>query len=585
MIQALLAKARRGENVYIPDVRNAFASGETKVVCTVEPAVGAARQWELRLPRTEDPRELKFVQEYFYACIYNVISTFGGLRMSLCLSPGDAFAKTICETLEEVFQVGLAKTGRSGYGKCLNVADRINAAFGQPPFAFHITEKAADVRAEEPAAGTDALSAFLAAARKAENATLCGIDIGGTDIKVVGTRGGRIIAVKEFDWNPSEMTRVEDIIDKILLMADLMAAVMSLPDTLQARGMREEMLNKDAPVDAMRDAVALAAGMFGPPLLFDGIGVCFPDVVINDRIVGGETYKTRGIRAASSDYEVEFAKLKNLRQLILLRCRQGGAVHIANDGSLAAYTAAVETAHSPNAGIVADGVLAHTLGTEFGSGWIDETGAIPQIPLEIYNCIIDIGNDPARAYDVNDVRSVNNFNTGLPGTLQKYGSQSGAYRLAMRMFEESAPQRIDELFDRGFLTRRGDGVYVASQPADMRKPLLEHLMRLASGGDAVCEEIFREIGEFLAVTFQETDFLLRQKTHLRVLLGRFVKHPRCTELMQEGVNRRLAVPFVAGDGDLAFTPLMKDLRDDPEHTIAQFGQAVGAAHFAASILD
>ncbi len=585
MIQALLAKAQRGENVYITDVRDAFVSGKTKIVCTVEPAMGATRQWELRLPQTEDPRELAFVQEYFYAYIYNVISTFGGLRMTLCLPPEDAFAETICGTLAEVFQVELAKSGRSGYGKCLNVADRINAAFRQPPFAFHITTEQTHVRAEQPAAGTDALSAFLDAARKAETATLCGIDIGGTDIKVVGTRGGRIVAVKEFDWNPSEMTRVEDLIDKILLMADLMAAAISLPDTLQARDLRAEMLNKDAPVDAMRAAVRLAADTFGPPLLYDGIGVCFPDVVINDRIVGGETYKTRGIRAASGDYEAEFAKLKNLREILAKRCRQGGAVHIANDGSLAAYTAAVETAHSPNAGMVADGVLAHTLGTEFGSGWIDETGAIPQIPLEIYNCIIDIGNYPARAYDVNDVRSVNNFNTGLPGTLQKYGSQSGAYRLAMRLFEESAPQRIDELFDRGFLTRRGEGVYVASQPADMRKPLLEHLMRLASDGDAVCERIFREIGEFLAVTFQETDFLLGQKTNLRVLLGRFVKHARCSELMQEGVDRRLPVPFVSGDSDLAFTPLMKDLRDDPEHTIAQFGQAVGAAHFAASVLD
>ncbi|MFH1879474.1 MAG: hypothetical protein ABIK64_01615, partial [Bacillota bacterium] len=577
MIQALLAKAELGENVYITDVRDAFSLGGTKIVCMLEPAIGAMRQWELRLPQTEDPRELAFVQEYFYACIYNIISTFGGLRMALCLSPVDAFAQSICATLQDVFQVVLAKSGRSGYGKCLNVADRINAAFGQPPFAFHTGTHEADVRVEQPAAGAEALSAFHAASQKARSATLCGIDIGGTDIKVIGTRNGRITAVKEFDWNPSEMTKVEDVIDKVLLMTDLMAAVMSLPNTPQARNLRAEMLNKDASVDEMRGAIRLAADTFGPLLLFDGIGVCFPDVVLNDIIVGGETYKTRGIRAASNDYEEEFARLKKLPLLILERCRQDGAVHIANDGSLAAYTAAVEIAHSPDSGMVTDGVLAHTLGTEFGSGWIDESGAIPQIPLEIYNCIIDIGNYPARAYDVNDVRSVNNFNTGLSGTLQKYCSQSGAYRLAMRMFETCEPQRIDELFDRGFLSRRGGGVYVAAQPADMRKPMLEYLMRLASGGDAVSEQIFREIGEFLAVTFEETEFLLRQKTKLRVLLGRFVKHQRCSELMQEGVNRRLSTQFVSGDSDLAFTPLMKDLRDDPEHTIAQFGQAVGAA--------
>ena len=585
MIQALLAKAERGENVYITDVRDAFSAGKTKISCTLEPAKGAARQWELRLPQTDDPRELALVQEYFYACLYNILSTFGGLRMMLRLSPEDAFARDICATLDEVFQVRLKRSERSGYGKCLNVADRINAAFGQAPFAFHIGARGADVRPPQPVGETDALSAFLAASQKASGATLCGIDIGGTDIKVIGAQNGRIAAVKEFDWNPAAMTKVEELIDGILLMADLMAAAMSLPDTPQAQSLRAEMLDKNAPADVIRGAVKRAAETFGPPLLFDGIGVCFPDVVIGDSIVGGETYKTRGIRAASSDYEKEFAKLRTLRSLILQRCRQGGAVHIANDGSLAAYTAAVETAHSPNADVVADGVLAHTLGTEFGSGWIDETGVIPQIPLEIYNCIIDIGNYPARAYDVNDVRSMNNFNTGVPGTLQKYGSQSGAYRLAMRMFETDASQRIDELFDKGFLTRCDGGIYVATEPADMRKPLLEHLMLLACDGDAVSERIFREIGEFLAVTFAETDFLLRQKTKLRVLLGRFVKHQRCVELMQEGVNRRSSAQFVSGDADLAFTPLMKDLRDDPEYTIAQFGQAVGAAHFAASVLS
>jgi len=69
-----------------------------------------------------------------------------------------------------------------------------------------------------------------------------------------------------------------------------------------------------------------------------------------------------------------------------------------------------------------------------------------------------------------------------------------------------------------------------------------------------------------------------------VLFGRFVKHKRCFELMQEGANARNPVTFVAGDGNLAFTPLMLDLKNDPAHTVAQFGQAVGAAYFAASQL-
>jgi len=54
--------------------------------------------------------------------------------------------------------------------------------------------------------------------------------------------------------------------------------------------------------------------------------------------------------------------------------------------------------------------------------------------------------------------------------------------------------------------------------------------------------------------------------------------------MQEGAHKILDVTFDAGDESLAFTPLMIDLKNDPAHTVAQFGQAVGAVHFAASLL-
>ncbi len=49
------------------------------------------------------------------------------------------------------------------------------------------------------------------------------------------------------------------------------------------------------------------------PFRFDAIGVCFPDVVVRDKIVGGEVYKTRGIRENPGlDYEREFRRLSDL---------------------------------------------------------------------------------------------------------------------------------------------------------------------------------------------------------------------------------------------------------------------------------
>lgn len=584
MMQSFLKRAEEGENVFLSDVRKAFSQESSKITCVLDLVTGGQKSWELHLPTFHSEREEAFIREYFYANLYNLLSTFGGKRMMLYCNKDDAVAKTLCKSLNDVFQVNVSKSERSGYGKCLNVTDRINAAMGQPDFTFEIVETAYTGAQSAPRPACDAIASFRFAVGRAQKATLCGIDIGGTDIKVVGIRNGHIVAVKEYDWYPAGMTKAEQLIEPILLMASVVRAAMSLPDTPEAQALRGQMLTKGLPDEAMQSTVETCRAIYGEPILLDGIGVCFPDVVIKDRIVGGETYKTRGIRNASPDYEAEFLQLSGLQDLLLRHCRAGGTVHLSNDGSLAAYTAAVELAHSEQSASVADGVFAHTLGTELGTGWIDETGNIPQIPLEVYNCMIDLGNFPARAYSESDVRSVNNFNTGLSGTLQKYCSQSGAYRLALRIFKQKAPERYRELFEKGFLEEREGGIFVRMTPSDMRKPLLEHLMRLASDGEPAAEEIFREIGAFLSATFEETEWLLAPKSRVRVLFGRFVKHKRCFELMQEGANARCPVTFVAGDGNLAFTPLMLDLKNDPAHTVAQFGQAVGAAYFAASRL-
>jgi hypothetical protein len=253
---------------------------------------------------------------------------------------------------------------------------------------------------------------------------------------------------------------------------------------------------------------------------------------------------------------------------------------------MAAYTAAVEIAHSPNEKDVRFGIFAHTLGTELGTGWIDEAGKVPEYPLEVYNCIIDLGNESAKAYSSNDVRSLNNFNTGLAGTLQKYTSQSGAFRLAEQYYRLNAPALYEELFQKGLVTQKGtDGIVPTVEPVDMRKKFLEHLMAQAEQGIPEAERIFRQIGEYLAVTWLETEEVLHPAAKPRVLYGRFVKRQRCFELMWEGARRVLpGIVLAAANDELAYTPLMCALRDDPTYSVAQFGQAAGAIYFAASVL-
>ncbi len=581
-LRDLIRQADEGRCVYLSRVRDAFRDSDNGIFCRVDLTLGGAMSYLIRLPLPRDPGEDAFVREYFYARIYNLISVLGGKTMTLTVPYGNAWARELCASLPDVFDVKKPRSERKGFGKCLNVTDRANEALRCDPFRFLIEDGEPQAPARErKAPGRDAASAFRRAVLNARSGRLCGMDVGGTDIKAVAVLDGKIRAVKEYDWHPAVFRHIDELIQPILLLARVMRAALCVTDDSPGELLdaRDRMLDKAAAAETMAAAAAEIESALDTPG-FDALGVCFPDVVIDNLIVGGETLKTRGIREASPDYEKEFTRLTVLKDLLGECLAPGGIVRMTNDGSMAAYTAAAELASSPEkAAEVPDGIFAHTLGTELGSGWIDEEGKIPQIPLEVYNCIIDLGSRPERAHGVLDLRSNRNFNTGLAGTLQKYASQSGAYRLVFKHFNEG---QIRELFDAGFILRRGSGVFAVTQPADMRKPLLERIMSMACQGVPEAEEVFREIGEYLAVTWEETEDILCPKTKSRVLFGRFVKRRRVFELMQEGAARLLPAEFQAADDSMAYTPLMLDLRNDPVYTVAQFGQAVGAVYYAAA---
>jgi len=317
------------------------------------------------------------------------------------------------------------------------------------------------------------------------------------------------------------------------------------------------------------------------------VGMCFPDVVVRNKIVGGEVYKTRGIRQNREiDFEEDFKELTDLNERIGELIDREGKVLIINDGPMASFTAAVEMAASENPDQIAGGVFAHTLGTELGTGWVDEEGKIPDIPLEVYNYIIDLGSYGERAFEPDDLRSVNNFNTNLPGTLQKYASQSGVFRLAMKYFPQENPRLFRELKEKGYVVSHDvegeTGYYVPTEPVDMRKPFLEFMMSLPEReGDEVNKRIWREIGEFLGVTWVETKKILEPATDTRFLFGRLVKRKSCYNLMLEGAKAISdKIIFEVADSTLANTRLMKELEADEHFTVAQFAQAVGAGYFA-----
>ena len=103
--------------------------------------------------------------------------------------------------------------------------------------------------------------------------------------------------------------------------------------------------------------------------------------------------------------------------------------------------------------------------------------------------------------------------------------------------------------------------------------------KAAEPGNEVCREIFREIGEYLAITWRETQYILQPETGERTLFGRLVKNPVCFQLICEGAARREPARAVCCRRQSGNTALMQQLDAHPDYTVAQFAQAVGAVYF------
>ena len=602
MISQFVEAAEQGRPVFLTDVRHAVKDSRGFQVegVLVLPDATSVKRFVIPIPElsplTDQERELIF--SYVLAEIYNHLATLGGYSLTLYYDRGKARLDDLIAEVVEQFQLDRSRGDRTEHGRIINMLDRMNDALHPdvPSDERRFTITRADLdekRPERPSVSFRASpnDTFQAVTEGLDSTIICGLDVGGTDIKGVLSVGGNLLALNEFDWNPASYGEVEQIIDPILTIARLLRARAALEragedGALERADLIAQViaaLRADATVEQMERAATSVELALGERMVsFDAIGLCFPDVVVRSRIVGGEVPKTLGMRRnPRRDFEEQFGALTALDTRLLALCREGGVVMNTNDGPMAAFTAAVEMARSQTPELCRNGVFAHTLGTDLGTGLVLADGSIPEIPLEVYNLILDLGSNSARDFAPEDLRSLRNTNTGIAGTPQKLASQAAAFRLADAAFVDARPDLIEEIERRGFIVEEGARLMrlVPESPVDQRKPYLAHLMELAETVDEAAE-VFRTIGEYMAVVYAETEHLLETGLKQRFLFGRLVKSARCFELMREGASRRESVELVAADSEMAYTPLMKALDADPHYTVAQFGQAIGAIYFA-----
>ena len=567
----------KDEPVYMADVREAFRKEGTRPFHLQLTLYGGERRcFPLQVPAADSRKEREFVERFLCTMIYNMLSGLGGKELEIWLNPEDRDLMSFAGRLDEIFQVQLSACERTGYGRCMNVNERVMRILTgeESPFRFTVhpvqdepaymagqqISEAGEVQ-EDKGGGLEALYLLP---EKADNKTALGIDVGGTDIKLAASVDGRLAGLVEYDWNPASFRSAAEFLTSFLI-----------------------------PVKAIYEQIGERP--------FDAVGISFPDVVIRNRIVGGETAKTKGIREnQDGDYEKEFEKISRLEEALAPYLAEGAGVSCVNDGTMAAFTAAAELAaltsdnlrqknfpgrrakgSAERQPVLAQGCFAHSLGTDLGTGWLMEDGTVPQFPLEIYNYVIDLGSGKAGGFPAGDVRSTCNDNTGLPGSLQKYASQSGVFRIGVELLQRQEKGLLEEMLREGLLVREGSRMKVPVFPEDKRKACLEFFTARAAGGeDPVCEEIFRKVGEALAATWEETEYYFRPRAGSRILFGRLVKDPICFRLLCEGARRRREdLLLLAADDSLAATPLMRQLARDSGYTVAQFAQAVGAVYY------
>ena len=529
MLASLLRRAEAGEALWLPDLRALFSAdpGARPLILRLSAPGRPDRDFRFPIPRAENAAERAFLLRCLEAEVYNILSAWSGASLRLFCGEED---RELLSALPARFECP------DGLGKVRNIAGRVYGGFS---FCFSPLSEYAPLPptpAPAPAALGERLRGSIAAS---DRRGCAGLDVGGSDIKLAASLRGELLYTEEYDWNPAASPTAEGIVEPILSMLR------------RARG-----------------RIEAAGGQL------EAVGLSFPDIVIDDRIVGGETPKTKGMRENPAlDYEAAFARLREIKGEILALCAPGGRCRICNDGSMAAFTAAAERAAGGADAVIAPGVIAHTLGTDLGSGWLLPDGTIPPIPLEMYDLLLDMGSLPSAAPPPEDLRSSRNENSGLPG-LRRCLGQAAAYRLAW----ELEPALLE-----GFVREEEGVLSVPTEPVDLRKPCLAHLMAKAEEGSAAAEEIFRRIGRSLAMVSREMDWLYGGTPPRRFLFGRFVKSRRCFGLLREGFEQSCAgVGLLAADEELANSGLMRQLAARPELSVAQFGQAVGAVFFALS---
>lgn len=481
---------------------------------------------------------------YVLAHMYNMVVTFAGASLTAYFDTGDRQLGGIVRDAIAAFQIGAPWQARTGYGAYVNCVNRMNGFLGLGPFRMDVRDSALLAREvqektfylADPAAGEAARDALRRRAADLAGKRLCALDVGGNSIKGAVVIDGRVADLHEHKWYPGGMKRAREL------------------------------------TGALTHVIGALSERSGGA--FDAVVVGFPDIVVRNKVAGGETSKTLGMRENPNvNYETEFAEISDIDQLARAFVREGGRVLVLNDGNAASFITSIEQAFSPAPLAGRHGLFANTIGTEMGTGYISAGGTVHHVPIEGYLHVIDLGHDASARLHPMDVRSTANLGSGIPGTVQKYVSQLGLFRLCVLGYEKRDPAMLDRLMEEGYLSLADDRLQVVTEPRDMRGPLTRWLVGRLHEGDRVVRDAFFAMGKALGVLIELDRGIFPEIEPTRLLSGGIVADDMAFATLEAGLtSHNPAYRVIRLDEHTFASPLLGAMRAEDRN----FAVAIGS---------
>jgi len=546
-----------------------------EIVASYDLGRGDIRNFTLYYPKVQildamGPNTREKLRVHFLSFVYNGLVSVGARRMNLYFEDTDDannyaignIARNVLETIRQ---------NPESYGRILGTLKRINNGHDVEMNVKYLSEYPMRTRMSRLIYRARKLWRDFWGARSLRRefpgikdtlGTYLGIDVGGSDIKVAIVKDGRTLLVKKFQWiteekgttKPADLTKgaefeevVQNILDTALIKHELDNIPLTSERLVRLKQRVDEIFGQPKVKAEASEVLPVLAearslGIDGRGRI-DAIGLSWPDIVIGNRIVGGDTSKTKSLDPAS-EFERVITPLPTT-----LKGVYDVPVYAINDGNIGSFYIAVEK--------VQGDILTFASGTSFGPGYVDASGNTTPIPMHMSNVVTSMDSRPETGNKVTGIMGVSQF--FMAQNLPVYLAENGA---------ENIKVNLDAYYQR---VTAGDPETTLKAPVGPRDKLelLQHMLENSTNTAERrnAEMLFREVGKSYGMSTGE--------------IFRFFKGTGITEIpvfgqIFEGRSGEIIVKTANDVLAKAYPGLTLVMGED----MATFGQAEGAAYFA-----